>query len=506
MLATACLHNDFTEGGTSPPRRGRVVRGGRPRPFPLVGPGRRGEPGVTSDHPTRPPPSAPTRSTSWAQPDRSDPVDLRQPGRHQLHPPVDGRADSTRPAEPLRHGGHDRRPAAHRQPQLPPVLAALRHRQRDRRDRGDREALELPDRPQHLLGDSTSKQGRPDHLPGGPDVQPTTPPRSGCSEAGAMARLRSAWMASIGIAGTTAFPRRVARPAGRPPSRRLNFFDYAADGQLNGAISIDQLRILAHNLLPAPDAFVTVDRQRSSEDGYLLSPTANRDYANLQHPGPSYVFVQAKSTVARFRNTFRPSSTSAVATGSYVSVRPVFFTLRGEHRARSCQQGQHGEGRHRRQDDERPRRRPPRRPSRGRSPPTTTSTATATPPTTSSSDLINTIKSIAGVSKTATAASQAPKLGTPTPAGSIVAQTTGSTSLNEAATFAPASAGIGAPSRRRRPTSRRRSRIIHRPSSYRRPAHRPDAAGLRSFRALLFWVCFLSGPPLRTIREGGTSE
>ncbi len=83
--------------------------------------------------------------------------------------------------------------------------------------------------------------------------------------------------------------------------RRYNFFDYVSDGQLNGAISINQFKMLAHTLLPSPTAFVVVDRQRSSTSGYLDNPNVPRDYVALQHLQPSYEFV-SKYQISKYKN------------------------------------------------------------------------------------------------------------------------------------------------------------------------------------------------------------
>ena len=83
--------------------------------------------------------------------------------------------------------------------------------------------------------------------------------------------------------------------------RRFNFFDYAADGNLNGSVTISQLNMLSHNLLPSPDSFVIVDRQRASANGYLINPTAQRNYTDLQHILPQYQWVP-KSALTRYRN------------------------------------------------------------------------------------------------------------------------------------------------------------------------------------------------------------
>lgn len=83
--------------------------------------------------------------------------------------------------------------------------------------------------------------------------------------------------------------------------RRFNFFDYAADGQLNGSVTIEQLKQLSHTLLPTPDAFAINDRQRSSANGWLLDPEAQRNYTDLQSILPQYEFVP-RSALLRYRN------------------------------------------------------------------------------------------------------------------------------------------------------------------------------------------------------------
>ncbi|CAN5724029.1 hypothetical protein BH23PLA1_BH23PLA1_04440 [soil metagenome] len=87
--------------------------------------------------------------------------------------------------------------------------------------------------------------------------------------------------------------------------RRFNYFDYAANGQLDGVISIEQFHVLAHTLLPPADSFVIVDRQRSSANGFQLDPLATRNTADLQRILPTYAFVP-RSAVARFRG-FSPN-------------------------------------------------------------------------------------------------------------------------------------------------------------------------------------------------------
>ena len=52
--------------------------------------------------------------------------------------------------------------------------------------------------------------------------------------------------------------------------RRFNYFDYIANGQLEGGISISSFHMLANTLLPQPDAYVIIDRQRASANGFLV--------------------------------------------------------------------------------------------------------------------------------------------------------------------------------------------------------------------------------------------
>jgi hypothetical protein len=122
----------------------------------------------------------------------------------------------------------------------------------------------------------------------------------GLPEAGALARFLggTARVTTVGQQNTA---------AGEEPEqpdvlqRRYNYFDYAADGQLDGVVSLEQWQMLAKTLLPAPDAFVIIDRQRSSGNGYLLDPRKERNYVALQYTSPRFAFVPA-GKVQRFRN------------------------------------------------------------------------------------------------------------------------------------------------------------------------------------------------------------
>lgn len=112
----------------------------------------------------------------------------------------------------------------------------------------------------------------------------------GLPEAGAMARLLGG-TARIDAANVTPtfFGERPDAPDAL--QRRFNFLDYAAHGKLTGSISVQELTMLAHTLLPPPDSFVVTDRQRASVNGFLLEPTPTRNYIDLRHLLPTYVWV-----------------------------------------------------------------------------------------------------------------------------------------------------------------------------------------------------------------------
>jgi hypothetical protein len=120
----------------------------------------------------------------------------------------------------------------------------------------------------------------------------------GMPEAGAMARL-------LGGTGRTPGPD-VTTAAGEQPDqpdalqRRFNFFNYAASGSLTGGISINQFRMLAHILLPSPDAFAITNRQRASANNFLVAPKSHRNFQELQHLSLSSALAPL-SQVRKFR-------------------------------------------------------------------------------------------------------------------------------------------------------------------------------------------------------------
>jgi len=147
----------------------------------------------------------------------------------------------------------------------------------------------------------------------------------GMPEAGAMARLLGG-TASITFNG---FQYTAAGESPEQPDvlqRRFNFFDYAANGTLKGVISIPQLKMLAKTLLPAPDSFVIIDRQRASKNGYLLDPSTNRNYVALQYTSPKYAFIPA-SVIKRYKR-FSPNK-FGVGRGQPLSSQTPGFTLFG---------------------------------------------------------------------------------------------------------------------------------------------------------------------------------
>ena len=124
----------------------------------------------------------------------------------------------------------------------------------------------------------------------------------GLAEAGAMANLLGGTATDgpveAGI-NNEVFNENPDQPGAE--QRRFNFFDYSADGQLNGSITTNQLRMLSRTLLPSPDAYTIIDRQRASANGFLLAPAVPRNLVALQHLSPRFEFVP-KEAVAKYRN------------------------------------------------------------------------------------------------------------------------------------------------------------------------------------------------------------
>ena len=130
----------------------------------------------------------------------------------------------------------------------------------------------------------------------------------GLAEAGAMARLLGGTSTyaqpETGI-NNPVFNENPDQPAAL--QRRFNYFDYLANGQLKGGITIDSFQMLANTLLPQPDSYVIVDRQRASANGFLVDPTAVRNTVNLQHLLPRFMWVPNSSraswkSLARYFN------------------------------------------------------------------------------------------------------------------------------------------------------------------------------------------------------------
>ncbi len=122
----------------------------------------------------------------------------------------------------------------------------------------------------------------------------------GLPEAGAMARL-------LGGTARSAIDQRFTLTGETPDQpdvlqRRFNFFDYAVHGKLQGSISITQFKLLSKYILPLPDAYTITDRQRASGNGFLIAPTAQRNFKDLQHLQPGYEFVP-KGAYVRYNGT-----------------------------------------------------------------------------------------------------------------------------------------------------------------------------------------------------------
>lgn len=127
----------------------------------------------------------------------------------------------------------------------------------------------------------------------------------GMPEAGSMARLLGG-TATYTVGATAA--QDVPDPAGAL-ARRFNFLDYAADGQINGYITLDQIKQEAQTLLPKPDAFTIIDRTRASANSYLLDPTALRNYNTITTLNYNWVYAtrtQWQSTLKKFQG-FSPA-------------------------------------------------------------------------------------------------------------------------------------------------------------------------------------------------------
>ena len=166
----------------------------------------------------------------------------------------------------------------------------------------------------------------------------------GMSEAGAMARflggtatyqagateysLLSSTSGLQGVLSTTPLED-VPDPSGAL-SRRFNFFDYAADGQLNGFLTLDQIKVLAHTLLPSPSSFTIIDRTRSSANAYLLDPEALRNYNEITKLNYNWVYAsrtQWQSALRKF-NGFSPAQ-YGVNAGLNDRIDPQYILFQG---------------------------------------------------------------------------------------------------------------------------------------------------------------------------------
>ena len=59
--------------------------------------------------------------------------------------------------------------------------------------------------------------------------------------------------------------------------------------------------MLGRTLLPSPDAYTIIDRQRASANGFLLAPSTPRNFVAIQHLAPTYLWV-SKGAIAKYRN------------------------------------------------------------------------------------------------------------------------------------------------------------------------------------------------------------
>ncbi len=116
--------------------------------------------------------------------------------------------------------------------------------------------------------------------------------KMGLPEAGAMAALLGGTARPPANSATGDLTAALEQPD-QPDvkQRRFNFFDYVADGQLNGSVTVSQLEMLAHTLLPTPDAYTITNRARASVNGFLVNPSAQRNFRDLQHILPRFEFA-----------------------------------------------------------------------------------------------------------------------------------------------------------------------------------------------------------------------
>ena len=148
----------------------------------------------------------------------------------------------------------------------------------------------------------------------------------GLPEAGAMARL----LGGTGRAAVDTTFTDVAEQPDQPDvlQRRYNFFDYASDGRLNGAISIKQYKLLQKNLLPTADQYTITDRQRASANGFLIAPASQRNFRNLQKLSPKYEFVSIQS-IRKYRGV-SPAQFGVNRGLKGANVGPLFTLFNGK--------------------------------------------------------------------------------------------------------------------------------------------------------------------------------
>jgi len=127
--------------------------------------------------------------------------------------------------------------------------------------------------------------------------------------------------------------------------RRFNFFDYSADGVLNGSVTIPEYKLLATKLLPAPDQFQINNRQKSSVNGYLVAPATLRNYNALLHIQPGYQFVDTnKALFRKYRNTSPAKFHVARGVTPSTSTFPVFTLFEPTNAAAGAAAGSNGSG------------------------------------------------------------------------------------------------------------------------------------------------------------------
>ena len=169
--------------------------------------------------------------------------------RHQRHPGLDGRAGDRcqRRRQPL-HAAHAPRRNDLSVPTPPSTWPTPSRRSRDTR----RSTTSLAHHDWQYIDTNHDGVITAQELTNFVDNSAAM----GLPEAGAMAALLGGTATYSAVEpglNNEVFNENPDDPAAE--QRRFNFFDYAADGQLNGSVTINEFKMLGRILLPSPDAY-----------------------------------------------------------------------------------------------------------------------------------------------------------------------------------------------------------------------------------------------------------